>query len=138
MVAVLLIYQPPFQSFFKFSTKSDIQSLYTKLRKQSLRKRITLRKCSYATAQKMKFSIKNFFNKCDHFRSFQRIWTHHWRNPSWKTSFFVQCVLKEFDDRRILYFCQQQEAMIQPKLTIFWQFMCYKWSATSLEDSRHG
>ena len=39
------------------------------------------------TAQKMKFSIKDFFSKCD------QIWFGHiyWRNPSCATSFFVQC-----------------------------------------------
>ena len=28
------------------------------------------------TAQKIKFSIKNFFSKCDQIRSFLRIWSH--------------------------------------------------------------
>ena len=28
------------------------------------------------TAQKMKFSIKNFFSKCDQIRSFLQIWSH--------------------------------------------------------------
>ena len=28
------------------------------------------------TAQKMKFSIKDFFSKCDQIRSFLRIWSH--------------------------------------------------------------
>ena len=32
--------------------------------------------CSYGTAQKMKFSIKNFFGKYDQIRSFLRIWSH--------------------------------------------------------------
>ena len=31
---------------------------------------------AHFTAQKMKFSIKNFFSKCD-----QRIWSLYWRNP---------------------------------------------------------
>ena len=30
----------------------------------------------YNTAQKMKFSIKDFFSKCDQIRSFLRIWSH--------------------------------------------------------------
>ena len=30
----------------------------------------------YYTTQKMKFSIKAFFSKCDQIRSFQRIWSH--------------------------------------------------------------
>ena len=28
------------------------------------------------TAQKMKFSIKDFFSKCEQIRSFIRIWSH--------------------------------------------------------------
>ena len=28
------------------------------------------------TAQKMKFSIKDFFSKCEQIRSFLRIWSH--------------------------------------------------------------
>ena len=39
---------------------------------------------SRPTAQKMKFSNKDFFSKCE----FGHI---YWRNPYWKTSFFVQC-----------------------------------------------
>ena len=30
----------------------------------------------YFTAQKMKFSFKDFLSKCDHIRSFVRIWSH--------------------------------------------------------------
>ena len=30
----------------------------------------------YETAQNMKFSIKDFFSKCDQIRSFLRIWPH--------------------------------------------------------------
>ena len=30
----------------------------------------------YITEQKMKFSIKDFFGKCDQIRSFLRIWSH--------------------------------------------------------------
>ena len=32
--------------------------------------------CEFYTAQKMKFSIKNFFSKGDQIRSFMRIWSH--------------------------------------------------------------
>ena len=31
---------------------------------------------SQSTAQKMKFSFKDFFSKCDQIRSFLRIWSH--------------------------------------------------------------
>ena len=43
------------------------------------------------TAQKMKFSIKDFFSKCGQIRSFLRFGHIYWRNTSWKTLFFVQC-----------------------------------------------
>ena len=33
-------------------------------------------KAAVVTAQKMKFSIKDFFSKCDQIRSFLRIWSH--------------------------------------------------------------
>ena len=35
-----------------------------------------LSKIYYDTAQKMKFSIKNFFSKSDQIRNFLRIWLH--------------------------------------------------------------
>ena len=39
----------------------------------------------------MKFSVKDFFNKCDQIRSFLWIWSYLLKNPKWKTQFFVQC-----------------------------------------------
>ena len=39
------------------------------------------------TAQKMKFSIKDFSSKCEQIRKKLHI---HLRNPLWKTSVFVQ------------------------------------------------
>ena len=33
------------------------------------------------TAQKMKFSVKDFFSKCDQICSFQRIWSHLLKKP---------------------------------------------------------
>ena len=38
------------------------------------------------TAQKLKVSIKDIFSKCDQIHRFGHI---YWRNPWWKTSFFV-------------------------------------------------
>ena len=40
----------------------------------------------------MRFSMKDFFSKCDQIRSFGHI---YWKNPSWKTSFFVQYLLDQ-------------------------------------------
>ena len=46
------------------------------------------------TAQRLKFSIQDFFSKCDQLCRFLRIGNIYWRNPKRKTSFFVQCKLK--------------------------------------------
>ena len=37
---------------------------------------LLLQKRSISAAQKMKFSIKDYFSKCDQIRSFLRIWSH--------------------------------------------------------------
>ena len=42
----------------------------------------------YVTSQKMKFSIKDFFSKCDQIRSFLRIWSHLLKKSLMETSFF--------------------------------------------------
>ena len=42
------------------------------------------------TAQKMKFSIKDFFNKCDQIRRELRNWSHSLKKSLMETSFFVQ------------------------------------------------
>ena len=45
------------------------------------------------TTQNMKFSIKDFFSKCDRIRIFLWIWSHLPKNPSWKISFFCAVAL---------------------------------------------
>ena len=60
------------------------------------------------TAQKMKFSIKDF-SKCDQVRSFLRIWSHLLKKFSLETSFFVQwyhrnVFVKDFHQRNIKQF----------------------------------
>ena len=47
----------------------------------------------FFSAQKMKFSIEDFFRKCDRIHRNLRIWSHLLKNPQKKTSFFVQCLL---------------------------------------------
>ena len=42
------------------------------------------------TAQKIKFSIEDFFSKCDQIRSFLRIWSHLLKKFLMESSFFVQ------------------------------------------------
>ena len=54
---------------------------FMKSHKISIDLLLTTRKSSFqltqaTTAQKMKFSIKDYFSKCDQIRSFLRIWSH--------------------------------------------------------------
>ena len=46
--------------------------------------------CLPVTAQKMKFSIKDLFSKCDQIRRKLRIWSHLPIKSLMKTSIFVQ------------------------------------------------
>ena len=50
------------------------------------------------TAQKMKFSTKNFFSKCDQIRSFLQIWSHLLKKPLMKN--FTFCAVADL--RQIL------------------------------------
>ena len=45
-------------------------------------------------AQKMKFSIKNFFSKCDQIRSFLRIWSHLLKK-SLMANFSFLCIVRK-------------------------------------------
>ena len=45
------------------------------------------------TAQKMKFSVKDFFSKCDHIRRKLRIWSHLLKKFLMESFIFVQCVV---------------------------------------------
>ena len=47
----------------------------------------------HATAQKMKFFIKDFFRKCEQIRSFLQIWSHLLKKALTENFFFVQCAL---------------------------------------------
>ena len=48
------------------------------------------------TAQKIKFSIKDFFSKCDQIRSFLRIWSHLLKKSLMKNFIFCAVLLKCF------------------------------------------
>ena len=48
---------------------------------------------STITAQKMKFSIKDFFSKCDQICSFLGIWPHLLKKSLMKNIIFVQCIM---------------------------------------------
>ena len=51
------------------------------------------------TAQKMKFSIKDFFSECDQIRSFLRIWSHLLKKSLMKNFILceVQTIISFFD-----------------------------------------
>ena len=48
-------------------------------------------KITICTAQKMKFSIKDFFSKCDRTRSFMWIWSHLLKKSLMET--FIFCAV---------------------------------------------
>ena len=45
------------------------------------------------TAQKMKFSIKDFFEKCDQIGSFMRIWSHLLKKPLMENFIFCAVII---------------------------------------------
>ena len=47
------------------------------------------------TAQKMKFSIKDFFSKCDQIRSFLQIWSHLMKKFLMEN--FIFCAMSVFN-----------------------------------------
>ena len=55
------------------------------------------------TAQKMKFSSKDFSSKCDQIRSFLRIWSHLLEKSLTETSLFVQWYLEISENFHIDY-----------------------------------
>ena len=57
--------------------------------------RVVFRRITYAhsTAQKMKFSIKDFFSKCDQIRKKLRIWSHLLKKSLMEN--FIFCALFE-------------------------------------------
>ena len=57
--------------------------------KRSVLSILTLISCY--TAQKMKFSIKEFFSKCDQIRNFPRIWSHLLKKYLIENFIFLQC-----------------------------------------------
>ena len=52
---------------------------------------LRLSSTNFTTAQKMKFSIKDFLNKCDQIRSFLRIRSHLLKKSVMENFIFVQC-----------------------------------------------
>ena len=80
---------------FKLFASAVIRIVWISRRKYIIRHLSVLRKALFLTyvnvftAWKMKFSTKDLFSKCDAGNC--RFGHINWRNPNWKTSFFVQC-----------------------------------------------
>ena len=56
---------------------------------------------SSVTAQQMKFSIKDFFSKCDQIRNFLRIWSHLLKKSLMKNFNFLCSVLRLHDREKV-------------------------------------
>ena len=64
----------------------------------------TTAKSIYVTAQKMKFSIKDFFSKCDQIRSFLRIWSRLLEKSLMESFIFCAvCNIAIFHKNRCLF-----------------------------------
>ena len=80
------------------------------------------------TAPKMKFSIKDFFSKCDQLRSFLEIWSHLLKKPLMENFIFcvvwqnISNVITKRDDLvklcNVPYFGKEKK-QIMPKVEIF-------------------
>ena len=57
----------------------------------------------FYTAQTMKFSIKDFFSKCDNSAVSCRFGHIYWRNPEWKTSFLCSVTQQKKEEEHLYY-----------------------------------
>ena len=71
-------------------------------------------KVLFYTAQKMKFSIKDFFSKCDQIHSFLRIWSHLLKKSLMEN--FIFCA--------VLYLIVLPTAIAPSKEFLFWFDSC--------------
>ena len=63
-------------------------------------------KLPFYTAQKMRFSIKDFFSKCDQIRSFLRIWSHLLKKSLMENFIFCEVLVKKLklkSDSQLVY-----------------------------------
>ena len=65
--------------------------------------------------KKMKFSIKDFFSKCDQIRSFLRIWSHLLKKSLMKNFIFYVMI----EERRCLKFKRNEEISSSVRLSKF-------------------
>ena len=84
------------------------------------------------TAQKMKFSIKDFFSKCDQSRSFLRIWSHLLKKSLMKTSFLcsemfnsVNIVSFFFDKKPNRFYSRHGLLRIHGLLNMYFKYVMF-------------
>ena len=66
------------------------------------------------TARKMKFSVKDFFSKCDQTRSFLRIWSHLLEKFSMEN--FIFCAVKDLSPENVVSI-KKLHSFYEPQLT---------------------
>ena len=82
------------------------------------------------TAQKMKFSIKDFFTKCNQIRSFLRIWSHLLKKSLMKNFIFSAVFVSEQLQK---YFRLQ----VVSELTMLLEIKEYKFLEQPIEKKIH-
>ena len=75
---------------------------------------------SYSTAQKMKFSIKDLFSKCDLIGSFPRIWSHLLKKSLMEN--FIFCAVFQFFHILVIILIKEQFTLWITKFHIQWQY----------------
>ena len=83
-----------FDSWFFIIIRSGISetTLLKSWKKQKTRSLVWMRNRVKVSAQKMKFSIKDFFSKCDQIHSFLRIWSHLLKKSFMENFIFFLCI----------------------------------------------
>ena len=74
--------------YYDFSNKLVVGKMKDDMSGTAISEIVGLKLKMCSTAQKMKFSINNFFSKCDQIFKFQRIWSHFLRKSLIKNFIF--------------------------------------------------
>ena len=86
-------------------------------------------KCLWHCTKKMKFSIEDFFSKCDKIRSFLRIWSHLLKKSLMENFISVQCELFFTLNKSPLinfFSCRMISKCFSLKLRKIWKRLKYK------------
>ena len=102
--------QLPLKIKYIFTANEHVNAYNTRDRKLLFIPQVNTTRCGtmvllfwimlFSTARKMKFSIKDFFSKCDQIRSFLRIWLHLPKKLSVEN--FIFCAVQNIDNNNNL------------------------------------